>query len=71
MAAPPPWTNIRLPGMFKSASEISVEEQNTVINNCYLVLDMYPFSPEITRVRSSIFPDEKELVYVYKEDEDN
>ena len=37
----------------------------------YLVLDMYPFSPEITRVRSSIFPDEKELVCVYKEDEDN
>ena len=40
VAAPPPWTNIRLPGMFKSDSEISVEEQNAVINNCFLVLDM-------------------------------
>ena len=37
----------------------------------YLVLDMYPFSPEITRVRSSIFPDEKELICVYTENEDN
>ena len=36
----------------------------------YLVLDMYPFSTEITRVRSSIFPDEKEPVCVYKEAKD-
>ena len=37
----------------------------------YLVLDLRPFSPEITRVRSSIFPDEKELISVYTENEDN
>ena len=37
----------------------------------YLVLDLRPFSQEITRVRSSIFPDEKEPVCIYTAKEDN
>ena len=33
----------------------------------YIILDMYPFSTEITRVRTSIFPNEKQLITVYTE----
>ena len=33
----------------------------------YLVLDLFPFSMDITRIRTSIFPDEKEPICIYKE----
>ena len=43
-------------------------DENARLIYGYLVFDMHPFSPEITRVRSSIFPNEKELVCVYTEE---
>lgn len=33
----------------------------------YLIMDLRPFADDITRLRSSIFPDEKEPVTVYKQ----
>ena len=33
----------------------------------YLIMDQRPFADDLTRLRTSIFPDEKELVCVYRE----
>ena len=45
------------------------DDKNRLIYG-YLIMDQRPFADDLTRLRTSIFPDEKELVCVYRQSSD-